>query len=106
MARRTPAGAAADITLRFETPEPDLSRVVDIRKWMISQATAQDPPVAGLALTISASGQLDAAVRGIEPEHADLVIEQLDRLRASLQAWADAACAPQSSLCKVFRIDP
>ena len=69
---------------------------------MISQAGAQDPPVAGLALTISASGRIDTAVRGIEREHADLVIEQLDHLRASLQAWV---AAPQPPPCEVLRLN-
>lgn len=71
---------------------------------MVASAQAPDAPVAGLALTITASGQIHAAVRGIEPEHADLVIERLDELRASLHAWAEAVQAPQLPLCSVLRL--
>ena len=88
--------------LRTPTPEPNPSRINDIRRWMIAAATAPDAPVAGLALTITVSGQIEAAVRGIEPEHADLVLEQLEELCASLRAWAQANNQPQLPLCDVF----
>ena len=91
----------ADLS-HIHAPEPNPSRVGDIRRWMLAQAGAADAPVAGLALTISASGQIQSAVRGIEPEHADLVIEHLERLRTSLQAWVDTAQAPQLPLCTVL----
>lgn len=71
---------------------------------MLAKANAPDAPVAGLALTITASGQIEAAVRGIEPEHADLVLERLDEISASLRAWADANNQPQLALCKVLRL--
>lgn len=88
--------------LHTPIPEPHPSRIADIRAWMIAAATAPDAPVAGLALTITVSGQIEAAIRGIEPEHADLVLEQLDELCAKLRAWATANNQPQLPLCDVF----
>jgi hypothetical protein len=93
----------ADLS-HIHTPKPNPSRVGDIRRWMLAQAAASDAPVAGLALTISASGQIQAAARGIEPEHADLVIAQLDSLRTSLQAWVESEQAPQLPLCSVLHL--
>jgi hypothetical protein len=103
MPRRRREASIADLA-HIDPSSPHLSRITDIRAWMIAQAGADDSPVAGLALTISASGQIEAAVRGIEPEHADLVIEHLDRLRASLEAWAASERPPQLPLCTVLRI--
>lgn len=97
------APAVADLS-HIKTPDAHPTRIADIRRWMLAQAAAPDAPVAGLALTISAAGQIKSAVRGIEPEHADLVIEHLDRLRASLQAWAESVQAPQLPLCTVLHI--
>jgi hypothetical protein len=71
---------------------------------MVTKANAADAPVAGLALTITASGQIDAAVRGIEPEHADLVLERLEEISNSLRAWADAVNQPQLPLCEVLQL--
>lgn len=93
----------AELT-HLQIPEPHPSRVADIRRWMVAAAQSPDAPVAGLALTITASGQIQTAVRGIEPEHADLVLERLDEIRALLKAWADAAQAPQLPLCSVLYI--
>lgn len=86
--------------------EPHPTRIADIRKWMQAIANSADAPVAGIALILTASGTLEAAVRGIEPEHADLVLAQLAELHASLKAWADSQNVPQLQLCNVVRLQP
>lgn len=69
---------------------------------MLVTAQADDAPAAGLALIITTSGRIDLTVRGIEPEHADLVLERLDALAASLRSWSAQVNAPQLPLCDVL----
>lgn len=66
--------------------EPHPTRTHAIRQWHLEQIGHDNPAVALLAVAVTASGLVVTKGRGIDPIHAEIVLEELDNVRAVLKA--------------------
>jgi hypothetical protein len=96
MGRSEHAAAKGDLQQRLgiAAPAPNPERIETIREWLASKAVSPEDPVAGLAMTISATGRIDVAMRGIEVEFVDQMVEEMTDLIGALTLWKDAKAKP------------
>lgn len=69
---------------QLHTVHPE--RIQRIRDWHQAQAAAEQVPVALLAMSITDCGQVNTSGLAIEPAHALIFLDELDRLRVKLTA--------------------
>lgn len=62
-------------------------RVHTIRQWHIDQAISQTEAVAAFHLAITADGRIKTSGVAIEPEHAMVMLAELDTIRDRLTAY-------------------
>lgn len=74
---------------RVTPPNHERSRL--IREWHIEQALGQQHPAALLNITLTNNGRVCSAGIAIEPEHALVMLEELDRIRDRLLQYVGAA---------------
>lgn len=86
---------------RVPLPHPDRTRV--IREWHIEQAVGQQHQAAMLNITLTCDGRIRSTGLGIEPEHAVVMLDELERIRERLRQYIGAgepATAPVIQLPK------
>lgn len=96
-----------------EKAHPDLiapppahpERIAHLRRWHIDQATAAPPTVAALHIAITSDGQIRTAGVGVEPEHAAVILTELDRVSERLRDVLDDAAStlPQARIATFSR---
>ena len=69
------------------TPHP--SRTSSIKQWHLAEISADDPAVAILAVSVTASGQIQVKGMGLDHIHARIVLSELDALREQMQRYVE-----------------
>lgn len=73
---------------RVPIPHPDRTRV--IREWHIEQAVGHQHQAALLNITLTCDGRIRSTGLGIEPEHAVVMLEELERIQERLRQYIGA----------------
>jgi len=76
--------------LRNVTPlfNPHRARLAELRQWFISQAQEPAGYVAAVSIGITGDGMVNTSGRGIEPEHAAILLDELKSVAARLEVIA------------------
>ncbi len=103
MRRHTPHHARAAKLEVIHTPKPDPQRVQLIRDWHQAQANAEHLPVALLSLAITDCGKIQTAGLAIEPEHALIMLGELETVTLTLRSYIEARRAALPGNAEVMR---
>lgn len=88
MRRQTPRARVAKLeTIQYLAPDPQ--RVQLIRDWHQAQANAEQQPVALLSLAITDCGKVKTAGLAIEPEHALIMLGELETVTLTLRSYIE-----------------
>lgn len=66
--------------------DPHRARKAELRQWFTDQAHELAGHVAGVSIAITGDGMVNTSGRGIEPEHAAVILEELKGVAARLEA--------------------
>lgn len=88
--------------VRETEPHPD--RVKHVRQWHIDQALCQDPPIATINVSITESGEIHAVGLAIEPEHAQIMLPELERITTMIRSHQDKCPCAHASNVRQFRL--
>ncbi len=100
-ARDKPSNKGTAPLNRVPPPNPDRTRL--IREWHIDQAVGPHYQAALLNITLTCEGRIRSTGLGIEPEHAVVMLEELERIRDRLREYigtCQASAAPVVTLPK------
>lgn len=75
-------------------------RVNMIRAWHAAQAIQQTNPIAICCITVTECGQVEMNGLGIEPEHASIIIDQLQHLASILSKKVTVQVSDQNSVVR------
>lgn len=75
---------------RASSVNPHPSRTERILRWHLAQMQSPNTPVAALHLAVTACGQVKTSALAIEPEHALVMLAELDAIRQRLRQFLDA----------------
>jgi hypothetical protein len=81
---RSPRQAAV-ARLREYTPHPTRTNV--IRHWHLDEIDKEDASVAMVHISITASGQVSCKGLGLDPVHAEIILEELNSARQKLTEY-------------------
>lgn len=84
---------------------PSKKRVQLIRDWYETQATAEHEPVAVLNLAITAAGKIHTAGIAIEPEHALIMLGELEAVAFTLRSYVETHLASQPPSAELVRFN-
>ena len=85
------------------------ARLAELRQWFAEQASEPSGHVAAVSVAITSDGMVNTSGRGIEPEHAAVILEELRIVESRLEAIV-AGHAPTSRevrlKCQVIQLRP
>lgn len=89
MRRQTSGERAAKLEV-IHPPAPDPRRAQLIRDWHRDQASAKNQGVALLCLSITECGQVKTSGLAIEPEHAMIMLGELETVSFTLRSYIES----------------
>lgn len=86
------------------------ARLAELRQWFTEQAQNRSGHLAAVSVAITGDGMLTTSGRGIDPDHAAILLGGLKRAMARLEGIAvgqtSATSAGQPHQCKVIQLRP
>jgi len=84
--------------------DPDPSRTQAIRHWHLDQMSSEDPSVALLHIAVTAGGQIRTNGLGLDPVHAELILDELEFARAQLAEYLSKQSAAPPNVTPLRKI--
>lgn len=103
MERQTNRAHVAKLEVINSAPNAD--RVQLIRNWHADQAQSDREPVALLSLAITGCGKVHTAGLAIEPEHALILLGELETVTLTLRSYIEARLAALPGNAEVMRFN-
>lgn len=87
---------------RLRNYKPHPSRTDAVKQWHLESISESDPAVAIIHLSVTASGIIRCKGLGLDPLHAEILLEELDMAKARLTDYL-AAHAGQTNVSPLLR---
>lgn len=72
---------------RLRDYKPHPTRTSIIRHWHLDEIEKPDPSVAMVHISVSAGGEVNCKGLGLDPVHAEIILEELDSARQKLTEY-------------------